>query len=139
MRATKYKGPANKSQVAIKRCLIEDHDTNHHAYVLRELRIMGCFNHPNLIQLKEAGMWGDDLWMAMELMQCSVFNLLFNTTCGLSEAFTVRIAKEASMCFCLFIYHEKKNSHSSLSLSLLVFGRAYLFAFQKLYAQRRKV
>ena len=84
----------SKNQVAIKRCYIEDQDTPHHAYILRELRIMGCLSHPNLIQLKEAALWDDHLWMCMELMSCSVFNLLFNTTVGLSEANTVRIARE---------------------------------------------
>jgi hypothetical protein len=55
---------------------------------------MGCLNHPNLIQLREAALWEDHLWMCMELMSCSVFNLLYNTTVGLSEGNAVRIAKE---------------------------------------------
>lgn len=84
----------SKTHVAIKRCFIEDQDTPHHAYILRELRIMGCLNHPNLIQLKEACLYQDHLWMCMELMSCSVFNLLYNTTTGLNEGNTIRIAKE---------------------------------------------
>jgi serine/threonine protein kinase len=84
----------SKTHVAIKRCYIEDQDTPHHAYILRELRIMGCLNHPNLIQLREAALWEDHLWMCMELMSCSVFNLLYNTTVGLKEGNAVRIAKE---------------------------------------------
>ncbi|KAG2227362.1 hypothetical protein INT45_004317 [Circinella minor] len=121
VRATRQNLPTNKGQVAIKRCLIEDHDTNHHTYVLRELRIMGCFNHPNLIQLKEAGMWKDDLWMAMELMQCSVFNLLFNTTKGLSEAMTIRIAREVlEGLICL---HSKNYMHRDVKCENILLGR----------------
>ncbi|KAG0753062.1 hypothetical protein G6F63_012758 [Rhizopus arrhizus] len=86
-----------KIQVAIKRCYIEDQDTPHHAYILRELRIMGCLNHPNLIQLREACLWEDHLWMCMELLSCSVFNLLYNTSEGLNEGNTIRIAKEVEM------------------------------------------
>lgn len=88
------KRTGTKGQVAIKRCLIEDHDVRHHAYVLRELRIMGRIAHPNLVAIKEAGLWGDYLWMAMELMTCSVFNLLYNTSSGLSEGMAVRVAME---------------------------------------------
>lgn len=96
VRATKKH---SKVQVAIKRCYIEDQDTPHHAYILRELRIMGCLNHPNLIQIREACLWEDHLWMCMELMSCSVFNLLYNTTVGLSEGNAVRIAKEVKYLF----------------------------------------
>ncbi|KAI7879488.1 kinase-like protein [Lichtheimia hyalospora FSU 10163] len=80
--------------VAIKRCYIEDHDTHHHTYILRELRIMGCMSHPNLVSLTEACMWGDYLWMAMELMTCSVFGLLYNMSVGLPESYAVRVAHE---------------------------------------------
>ena len=93
------KRSSKKNQVAIKRCYIEDHDTHHHTYILRELRIMGCMSHPNLIQLTESCMWGDYLWMAMELMTCSVFGLLFNVTVGLPESYAVRIAQEVSDFF----------------------------------------
>lgn len=94
----------SKLQVAIKRCYIEDQDTPHHAYILRELRIMGCLSHPNLIQLKEASLWEDHLWMCMELMSCSVFNLLYNTTAGLSEGNAIRIAKEVKIIIIIFYY-----------------------------------
>ncbi|KAI9311781.1 kinase-like domain-containing protein [Dichotomocladium elegans] len=83
-----------KSLVALKRCYIQDNDHIHHAYVLRELRIMGCMSHPNIVSLSEACVWGDHLWMAMELMTCSVFGLLFNMTVPLPESYAVRIAHE---------------------------------------------
>ncbi|ORZ25632.1 kinase-like domain-containing protein [Absidia repens] len=95
-----------KGSVAIKRCFIEDHDTHHHSYVLRELRIMGCLSHNNLIQLQEACLYDDHLWMAMELMACSVFGLLFSTTVGLSEAMTIFIATE---CLEGLVYLHSKN------------------------------
>ncbi|KAI8877139.1 kinase-like protein [Backusella circina FSU 941] len=103
VRATKKN---TKLHVAIKRCYIEDQDTPHHAYILRELRIMGCLDHPNLIQIREASLWGDYLWMCMELMSCSVFNLLYNTTVGLSEGNAIRVAKE---CLEGLVYLHSKN------------------------------
>ncbi|KAF7721999.1 p21 protein (Cdc42 Rac)-activated kinase [Apophysomyces ossiformis] len=112
---------SRKVQVAIKRCRIEDHDTNHHAFILRELRIMGCMTHPNLIQLREACLADDHLWMCMELMACSVFGLLYNTTIGLSEAYTVRIAKE---CLEGLVYlHSKNYMHRDIKCENILLGR----------------
>ncbi|KAI7868882.1 kinase-like domain-containing protein [Spinellus fusiger] len=111
----------NKGQVAIKRCFIEDRDIPHHAYVLRELRIMGCLNHTNLIQLKEATLWGDYVWMAMELMTCSVFGLLVDTTHGLPETMAVRIAKE---CLEGIVYlHAKNYMHRDIKCENILLGR----------------
>ncbi|KAG0165241.1 signal transducing kinase of the PAK [Apophysomyces sp. BC1015] len=111
----------NKGHVAIKRCFIEDRDIPHHAYILRELRIMGCLSHSNLIELKEATLWGDHLWMAMELMACSVFGLLYNTTVGLSEAMAVRIAKE---CLEGLVYlHSKNYMHRDIKCENILLGR----------------
>lgn len=94
--ATKRSSAKRGGQVAIKRCYIEDHDTFHHTFILRELRIMGCMSHPNLVELTEACMWGDYLWMAMELMTCSVFGLLYNVSVGLPESYAVRVALEVN-------------------------------------------
>lgn len=82
---------------------------------------MGCLNHPNLIQIKEAALWDDHLWMCMELMSCSVFNLLYNTTVGLSEGNAVRVAREVSLdtLYYFIIY----------SFLLLVLGRFSLSPF----------
>ncbi|KAI9300030.1 kinase-like domain-containing protein [Cunninghamella echinulata] len=110
----------HQSSVAIKRCFIEDHDTHHHTYVLRELRIMGCLTHDNLIQLQEACLYGDHLWMAMELMACSVFGLLYNTTVGLSEAMTVFVAKE---CLEGLVYlHSKNYMHRDVKCENILLG-----------------
>ncbi|KAI8086322.1 kinase-like domain-containing protein [Halteromyces radiatus] len=112
--------PSKSSCVAIKRCFIEDHDTHHHSYVLRELRIMGCLSHDNLIQLQEACLYDDHLWMAMELMACSVFGLLFNTTVGLSEAMTIFIAKE---CLQGLVYlHSKNYMHRDVKCENILLG-----------------
>lgn len=110
-----------KTHVAIKRCYIEDQDTPHHAYILRELRIMGCLNHPNLIQIREACLWEDHLWMCMELMSCSVFNLLYNTTVGLNEGNAIRIAKE---CLEGLVYlHSKNYMHRDIKCENILLSR----------------
>lgn len=128
MRATKKH---SNLQVAIKRCYIEDLDTPHHAYILRELRIMGCLHHPNLIQIKEACLWDDHLWMCMELMSCSVFNLLYNTTVGLSEGNAVRVAREASPPFFFLLLHVVLTYVYPISLVLRGIG---LSSLQELHA-----
>lgn len=112
--------------MAIKRCYIEDQDTPHHAYILRELRIMGCLNHPNLIQLREACLWEDHLWMCMELLSCSVFNLLYNTSEGLNEGNTIRIAKEVNS--------QVEFINKLRSIFILVFRRFSLSSFKELHA-----
>ncbi|CAO3643321.1 unnamed protein product [Cunninghamella blakesleeana] len=118
--STRKQSPSSKALVAIKRCFIEDHDTHHHTYVLRELRIMGCLTHANLIQLQEACLYGDHLWMAMELMACSVFGLLFNTTVGLSEDMAVFIAKE---CLEGLVYlHSKNYMHRDVKCENILLG-----------------
>ncbi|GAA5797098.1 hypothetical protein HPULCUR_002477 [Helicostylum pulchrum] len=111
----------SNTQVAIKRCYIEDQDTPHHAYILRELRIMGCLSHPNLIQIREAALWDDHLWMCMELMSCSVFNLLYNTTVGLSEGNAIRIARE---CLEGLVYlHSKNYMHRDIKCENILLSR----------------
>ncbi|KAI9489943.1 kinase-like domain-containing protein, partial [Zychaea mexicana] len=116
------KRSSKKAQVAIKRCYIEDHDTHHHTYILRELRIMGCMSHPNLIQLTEACMWGDYLWMAMELMTCSVFGLLFNVSVGLPESYAVRIAHE---CLEGLVYlHARNYMHRDVKCENILLSRS---------------
>ncbi|KAI9288348.1 kinase-like domain-containing protein [Umbelopsis sp. AD052] len=84
----------SKSRVAIKRCFIDDTDAPHLAYILREIRIMGCISHANLVGLKEATLWGDYVWLAMDLMSCSVFGLLCNISTGLPEPLAVCVLRE---------------------------------------------
>ncbi|KAG1075802.1 hypothetical protein G6F42_025578 [Rhizopus arrhizus] len=82
---------------------------------------MGCLNHPNLIQIREACLWEDHLWMCMELMSCSVFNLLYNTTVGLSEGNAVRIAKE---CLEGLVYlHSKNYMHRDIKCENILLSR----------------
>lgn len=132
------KRTSKKCQVAIKRCYIEDHDVHHHTYILRELRIMGCLSHPNLIQLTEACMWGDYLWMAMELMTCSVFGLLYNVSVGLPESYAVRVALEVRHKKTLAIGILNKIN-SSFFVMATVSRRISVPSFKKLHASRRKV
>jgi serine/threonine protein kinase len=109
-----------KTPVAIKRCFIEDHDTHHHSYVLRELRIMGRLSHVNLIHLEAACLYEDHLWMAMELMACSVFGLLFNTTVGLDEPTTVLVVRN---CLEGLVYlHSKNYMHRDVKSENILLG-----------------
>lgn len=94
MRASKRSN--SKYRVAIKRCFIDDTDAPHLAYILREIRIMGCISHANLVGLKEATLWGDYVWLAMDLMSCSVFGLLCNISTGLPESLAVCVLREVS-------------------------------------------
>lgn len=98
VRASRRSNP--KSRVAIKRCFIDDTDAPHLAYILREIRIMGCISHVNLVGLKEATLWGDYVWLAMDLMSCSVFGLLCNISTGLPEPLAVCVLREVNN-FCL--------------------------------------
>ncbi|KAI8327788.1 kinase-like domain-containing protein [Chlamydoabsidia padenii] len=113
-------GTRQNQTVAIKRCFIEDHDTHHHSYVLRELRIMGCLEHDNLIHLQAACLYEDHLWMAMELMSCSVFGLLYNTTVGLDEPTMILIAHE---CLQGLVYlHSKGYMHRDVKCENILLG-----------------
>lgn len=71
---------------------------------------MGCMSHPNLVSLTEACMWGDYLWMAMELMTCSVFGLLYNMSVGLPESYAVRVAHEVSFGEAHFICSTRSST-----------------------------
>lgn len=112
---------AAKRQVAIKRCYIEDHDIHHHTYILRELRIMGTLTHANLIALSEACLWGDYLWMAMELMTCSVFGLLYNVSVGLPESYAIRIASDCLEG--LIFLHSKNYMHRDVKCENILLNR----------------
>ncbi|RUS12679.1 kinase-like domain-containing protein, partial [Jimgerdemannia flammicorona] len=118
VRATKRNN--SKQRLAIKRCFIDDSDTPHLAYILRELRIMGCLNHENLIALREATLWGDYVWMAMDLMRCSVFGLLCKISTGLPEELAVYVLKQ---CLNGIIYlHGKGYMHRDIKCENLLLG-----------------
>lgn len=85
-----YRGGNKKSytQLAIKRCKL-DPDREYRAAILRELRIMAS-GHKNLIKLREVTLCRDDVWIAMDLMRCSVFAVLCQR--GIPEEFSIHIA-----------------------------------------------
>ncbi|CAM0139423.1 hypothetical protein VKS41_004770 [Umbelopsis sp. WA50703] len=112
----------SKYRVAIKRCFIDDTDTPHLAYILREIRIMGCISHANLVGLKEATLWGDYVWLAMDLMSCSVFGLLCNISTGLPEPLAVCVLRECLQG--LIHLHNKGYMHRDVKCENLLLSRS---------------
>jgi p21-activated kinase 1 len=53
--------------------------------------------HTNLIKLREVSIYKGDIWIAMDLMKCSVFAVLCAR--GLPEEYAVLIAKEVIILF----------------------------------------
>jgi p21-activated kinase 1 len=80
------------TRFALKRCKL-DYDKEYRAAIVRELRIMATGHH-NLIMLREVSVYKCEIWIAMDLMQCSVFSVLCCR--GLPEEHAVFIAKEVS-------------------------------------------
>jgi len=103
-------------RVAIKRCRL-DPDKEYRAAILRELRIMSS-GHSNLIRLREAFVWRDDVWMTMDLMKCSVFAVLCQR--GIPEDFTVYIAGETLKA--LYYLHSKGYIHRDIKCENLLIG-----------------
>ncbi|KAI9483006.1 MAG: kinase-like domain-containing protein [Benjaminiella poitrasii] len=61
-------------KLALKRCKLES-DSDYRKSIVRELRLMST-GHSNLIHLKEVSVYKNDVWIAMDLMRCSVFAVL---------------------------------------------------------------
>lgn len=61
-------------RLALKRCKL-DNDREYRAAIVRELKIMAS-GHTNLIKLREASVHKNEVWIAMDLMKCSVFAVL---------------------------------------------------------------
>ncbi|KAI8093387.1 kinase-like domain-containing protein [Halteromyces radiatus] len=80
----------SNTRLALKRCKL-DYDREYRAAIVRELRIMAT-GHNNLIKLKEAAVYKNEVWIAMDLMRCSVFAVLCCR--GLPEEYAVYIARE---------------------------------------------
>ncbi|KAH8550790.1 kinase-like domain-containing protein [Umbelopsis sp. PMI_123] len=114
VRATHRK--RNNLQLAIKRCRL-DPDREYRAAILRELRIMAT-GHQNLIRLREVSVWKNDIWMAMDLMHCSVFSVLCQR--GIPEAYVVYITSETLKA--LAFLHDKGFLHRDVKCENLLLG-----------------
>ncbi|CAO3639065.1 unnamed protein product [Cunninghamella blakesleeana] len=80
----------SNTQFALKRCKL-DNDKEYRAAIVRELRIMSTGNK-NLIKLREASVYKNEVWIAMDLMRCSVFAILCCR--ALPEEYSIYIARE---------------------------------------------
>ncbi|KAI8059865.1 kinase-like domain-containing protein [Gongronella butleri] len=114
VRATFRKQPS--VQLAIKRCKL-DADREYRAAILRELRIMAS-GHANLIKLREVSLFRDDVWIAMDLMRCSVFAILCQR--GIPEEFTIHITRETLKA--LIYLHGKGLFHRDIKCENLLLG-----------------
>ncbi|KAG0166991.1 signal transducing kinase of the PAK [Apophysomyces sp. BC1015] len=103
-------------QLAIKRCKL-DPDQEYRAAILRELRIMSS-GHTNLIKLREVTICRDDIWIAMDLMQCSVFAILCQR--GIPEEYTIYITCETLKA--LLHLHSKGLLHRDVKCENLLLG-----------------
>ncbi|KAI8147368.1 kinase-like domain-containing protein [Fennellomyces sp. T-0311] len=106
----------NNIVVAIKRCRLHP-DAEYRAAIIRELRIMAT-GHNNLIRLREVSLWRDDVWIAMDLMRCSVFAVLCKR--GLPEDYAVYIACEVLKA--LDHLHTKGFIHRDIKCENLLLG-----------------
>ncbi|KAL1933214.1 hypothetical protein VTP01DRAFT_7304 [Rhizomucor pusillus] len=114
VRAThRYK---KKLLLAIKRCRL-DPDREYRAAIIRELRIMAT-GHPNLIKLREVSIWRDDVWIAMDLMRCSVFAVLCQR--GIPEEYAIYITSETLKA--LAYLHGKGFIHRDVKCENLLLG-----------------
>ncbi|KAH8556862.1 kinase-like domain-containing protein [Umbelopsis sp. PMI_123] len=112
---------SSKQVYAIKRCFIDDTDQPHLAYIIRELRIMGSLNHENVVAIKEVTLWSDQIWIAMEIMSCSVFGLLCQISTGLPEEIAVFIVEEC--LHGLIFLHSKGYMHRDIKCENLLVSR----------------
>lgn len=101
---------------AIKRCKL-DPDREYRAAILRELKIMAS-GHKNLIRLSEVTVCRDDIWIAMDLMRCSVFAVLCQR--GIPEEHAIHIAVETLKA--LNYLHSKDILHRDVKCENLLLG-----------------
>ncbi|KAI8070713.1 kinase-like domain-containing protein [Gongronella butleri] len=103
-------------RLALKRCKL-DSDREYRAAIVRELRIMAT-GHTNLIKLREAAVYRNEVWIAMDLMQCSVFAVLCSR--GLPEEFAIYISRETLNA--LVYLHTKGFIHRDVKCENLLIG-----------------
>lgn len=105
----------------MKRCKL-DSDREYRTAIVRELRIMSS-GHFNLIKLREASVFRNEVWIAMDLMRCSVFAVLCAR--GLPEDCAIYIAREVSFLLIVFIYYIKFVLLDTQCIKLFTFKRFY--------------
>jgi serine/threonine protein kinase len=101
-------------KLALKRCKL-DNDREYRTAIVRELRIMSS-GHFNLIKLREASVFRNEVWIAMDLMRCSVFAVL--CVRGLPEECAIYIAKETLNA--LVFLHQKGFIHRDVKCENLL-------------------
>ncbi|KAI8073131.1 kinase-like domain-containing protein [Gongronella butleri] len=103
-------------KLAIKRCRL-DSDRDYRLAIVRELKIMAS-GHVNLIRLREVSLWREDVWMIMDLQQCSVFAILCQR--GLPEEHALYVTREILKA--LVFLHSKGYIHRDIKCENLLVG-----------------
>lgn len=115
---------SQSTKLALKRCKL-DSDREYRTAIVRELRIMSS-GHFNLIKLREVSIFRNEVWIAMDLMRCSVFAVLCAR--GLPEDCAIYIAREVFYASAITIFTANFNA---LFIDLEC---AFVFTHKRLYS-----